>query len=277
MLTGDAPARPVSRRPELKPDVENLGIEGATSRVQRLRLRCSVAERCVLIRLFYPILAGATLKDRVVAAFGALICLGLSALLCAQFSFAPRDLPALVAPFGASAVLLFGVPASPLAQPWSILGGNVVSALVGVLVALALGHGPLAIGAAVGLAILAMSFLRCLHPPGGAVAMTAVMGGQAVWDAGFAFPFGLVLLNGLVVVALGWLFHRVSGHAWPHKVRAAPAPDHFQRSDIRRALADAGEAFDVAEADLEMLLERAEHHARERTAAAKPPRKKPRA
>lgn len=228
-----------------------------------------------MIRLFYPILAGATLKDRIVAAFGALVCLAIAALACARFPYAPHDLPALIAPFGASAVLLFAVPASPLAQPWSIVGGNVVSALVGVGVALVLGHGPLAIGAAVALAILAMSFLRCLHPPGGAVAMTAVMGGQAVWDAGLAFPFGIVLLNALVVVALGLIFHRFSGHAWPHRAKPLSAlPDHFQHSDIRAALADAGEAFDVSEADLEMLLERAEHHARERVKAARPVRKK---
>ena len=70
---------------------------------------------------------------------------------------------------GASAVLLFAVPSSPLAQPWSILGGNVVSAVTGVLIFKIFGHSALALGVAVACAILAMSLLRCLHPHGGAV------------------------------------------------------------------------------------------------------------
>jgi len=224
-------------------------------------------------RLFHPILAGATLRDRLVAALGALACLVIAALVCGQVGFLPVGLPALIAPLGASAVLLFAVPASPLAQPWSILGGNVVSALVGVVVARWVGHEPLAVGLSVAAAILAMSLLRCLHPPGGAVAMTAVVGGPAVWAAGFAFPLVLVAFNAVVVIALGWLFHRVSGHSYPHRPKAAATPAHFHRSDIEAALADAGEAFDVSREDLALLLERAEHHAEQRLAAPKPARR----
>ncbi|MER3609381.1 HPP family protein, partial [Klebsiella pneumoniae] len=79
----------------------------------------------------------------------------------------------------ASAVLLFGVPSSPLAQPWSIVGGNVLSALIGVTV------GMLVPDAA--LAIAGMYFLRCLHPPGGAVALTAILGGAGVHSEGYHF------------------------------------------------------------------------------------------
>jgi CBS domain-containing membrane protein len=113
------------------------------------------------------------------------------------------NLPVLIAPMGASAVLLFAVPSSPLAQPWSILGGNVVSAVTGVLIFKIFGHSALALGVAVACAILAMSLLRCPHPPGGAVAMTAVIGGPAIWHAGFAFPFDVVALNSFVLIATG--------------------------------------------------------------------------
>src|SRR5690606_419609 len=99
------------------------------------------------------------------------------------------SLPLIVAPIGASAVLLFAVPASPLAQPWSIVGGNTISALVGVTVVTFVKEPVLAIGLAVSLAILAMSLTRSLHPPGGAAALTAVIGGLAVSRAGFWFPF----------------------------------------------------------------------------------------
>ena len=105
---------------------------------------------------------------------------------------------------GASAVLLFAVPASPMAQPWPIIGGNVVSALVGIAVAKVVPDPTLAIGLAVGLAIGCMSILRCLHPPGGAAALTGVIGGPAVAAAGFMFPFVPVALNAVALVALGW-------------------------------------------------------------------------
>src|SRR5215217_4512356 len=73
--------------------------------------------------------------------------------------------PLLIAPLGASAVLLFAVPASPLAQPWSVLGGNTISAFIGVIVAHFVRDPILAIGFGVSIAIAAMSFARCLHPP----------------------------------------------------------------------------------------------------------------
>ncbi|MGO8048351.1 HPP family protein, partial [Rhizobium johnstonii] len=77
-------------------------------------------------------------------------------------------LPLIVAPMGASAVLLFAVPASPLAQPWSIIGGNTISALMGIISAYFIRYPIIATGVGVSLAIVAMSFTRCLHPPGGA-------------------------------------------------------------------------------------------------------------
>jgi CBS domain-containing membrane protein len=93
----------------------------------------------------------------------------------------------LVAPMGASAVLLFAVPSSPLAQIWPALAGNVVSALVGIAVHEAGGSGPAAAAAAVGLALLLMFPLRCVHPPGGAMALVAVMGGPTVHALGWGF------------------------------------------------------------------------------------------
>jgi CBS domain-containing membrane protein len=219
------------------------------------------------IRLFYPALAGATLPDRIKASFGAFICLVAASIGCALLSKSTGGLALLVAPMGASAVLLFAVPASPLAQPWSIFGGNVVSAAVGVAVASVLGHTAVAIGAAVGAAILAMSLLRCIHPPGGAAAITAVIGGPAIWGAGFAFPFNTVAVDTIILLMTGWLFHRFSGHSYPHRAPAAfdNGPHHLHRSDITQALGDIGETFDISADDLEALLERAEHYALLRT------------
>jgi CBS domain-containing membrane protein len=220
-------------------------------------------------RLFHPILAGATLKDRLIASGGAFGCLLIVAAICAHEPLVMAGLPALVAPIGASAVLLFVVPASPMAQPWSIIGGNVVSGLIGVAVAHVLGETALAAGIAVAAAILGMSLLRCLHPPGGAIALSAVVGGPAVLHASFGFPLGPVAVGSIILVILGWMFHRIAGHSYPHKphVAGAPAtdPHHLHRSDISQALEDVGEAFDVSAEDLEVLLERAEHYAVLRT------------
>jgi CBS domain-containing membrane protein len=223
------------------------------------------------VTLFRPILAGASLRDRVVASLGALVCLALTAAVCGYAPLA-AGLPAIVAPLGASAVLVFAVPASPLAQPWPVIGGNTISALVGVAVFQLVPQPALAGGVAVGTAILVMSLARCLHPPGGAAALTAVIGGPAVHAAGFAFAFAPVALDSVLLVALAIAFHRLSRHGYPHS--AAPAPQvarearaaGFEPEDIDAALAEMHEAFDIARADLDLLLARAEVHARARRA-----------
>lgn len=222
------------------------------------------------IRLFAPILAGATLPDRLLACLGALVGIVLTGLICSFGSTHP-GLPLIIAPIGASAVLLFAVPSSPLAQPWSIIGGNTVSALIGFAVAHLVPWPALAVGMAVAGAILAMSLLRCLHPPGGAVALIAVLGGSTATTASLAFPFAPVALNSLLLVVLGLVFHRFSGHSYPH--RPVPAVGHvlpstrlpaFHPEDIDLALEDLGETFDVSREDLELLFQQVEFHAAER-------------
>lgn len=221
-------------------------------------------------RLFVPILAGATLRERLLACLGSLITIALTAFISGEILGHSPSIPFIVAPVGASAVLLFVVPASPLAQPWSIVVGNTVSALVGVLVAQWIHDPLLASGIAVALAIAAMSFTRSLHPPGGAVALTAVVGGPTVTASGFLFPFLPVALNSLVLVALGIAFHRFSRRAYPHQAAPAPANTHrtqdppaearagFQPADIDAALALLDETFDIDRGDLARLLRQVE-------------------
>jgi CBS domain-containing membrane protein len=97
------------------------------------------------------------------------------------------NIPLLVAPMCASAVQLFGVPASPLAQAWSINGGNLVSAVVDVACASWIADPVGAAALAFALAICAMFALRCVHPPSGALALTAVRGDPAVHALGNRF------------------------------------------------------------------------------------------
>jgi len=221
-------------------------------------------------RLFVPILAGATLRERVIACIGATIGIALTGAIGGLVLGNGPHVPLLVAPMGASAVLLFAVPASPLAQPWSIIGGNTISALVGVIVAHFVHETALACGIAVALAIAAMSFTRCLHPPGGAAALTAVLGGPAVTAAGFLFPFVPVALNSIVLVALGYGFHRLSRRNYPHVPALAPRSTHgtvdppaqervgFRPEDVDAALGALEETFDIDRNDLERLLRQVE-------------------
>lgn len=220
--------------------------------------------------LFVPLLAGATLKDRAIACVGALLGISLAGMLAAMVTGGNAHLPLIVAPIGASAVLLFAVPTSPLAQPWAIIGGNTISALVGVTAARLVPDPALAIGVAVSLAIAAMSLCRCLHPPGGAAALTAVIGGKTVLAAGFLFPFLPVALNSCLLVALGWVAHKLSRQRYPHVAGAAPANTHrtrdlplrlrvgFQKEDVEAALEAMHASFDISRADLDALLRQVE-------------------
>jgi len=227
---------------------------------------------------FKPLLAGANVFDRVIACVGATIGVALTIFVCAQLPMPRSDLPVIVAPLGASAVLAFAIPASPLAQPWSVVGGNMISALCGVAAYRALGDTMLAAGVAVGAAILAMSLLRCLHPPGGAVALTAVIGGHGIHATGFAFAFAPVAINSIALVSLAMFFHRISGHTYPHQAAlfAKPGQDvGLHSEDIDRALADMHESFDIGRDDLDILLSQAELHAQARRAAAWAARQSP--
>ncbi len=184
--------------------------------------------------------------------------LGIGATLLATMlllrGFAP-GLPMILAPMGASAVLVFGLPASPLAQPWPVIGGNVVSALSGLVAGMVLGVPLPAVVLAVALAIAAMSVLRCLHPPGGGTALLYALGavGADHWGWAYLLP---VLANVLALVAAGLLYNNLTGHRWPHRLvvpiaakePSMPAP--FTQADVLRVLDDWNEVLDVGPEDL---------------------------
>ena len=171
----------------------------------------------------------------------------------------------LIAPIGASAVLVFTAPASPLAQPWPVVAGNTVSALVGVACAHLLPMPLLTAALAVGLAIALMMLLRCLHPPGGAVALLMVLMHEQSWSF-VLFP---VLINSVLLVLAGVLYNSLSGHRYPHRVVASAMPDVGQgvrvsAQDLRMAMREYDEVLDIAPDELARLLRRAEGAAHER-------------
>nr|WP_275949451.1 HPP family protein [Nevskia ramosa] len=169
----------------------------------------------------------------------------------------------MVASLGASAVLVFAAPAGPMAQPWAAVAGNTVSAVVGIACVRWIGEPAFVVAAlAASLSIAAMFSLRCLHPPGGAVALTAVL--LQVHDFRFAlFP---VAVNTLLLVLAGSAFHRATGRRYPHsqqpaKPPAGEIPSRFNSADFDKALARYNEVLDVSRDDLEGLLRQTELNA----------------
>lgn len=197
------------------------------------------------------------------AATGAL--LGIAATYLIGDALSDFDHIAIIAPMGASAVLAFAVPASPLATPRAIILGNTLSAMIGVGISLLCGL-PLALacGLSVCLAIMAMSMTRSLHPPGGATALMATLIHPASHDlmTGLAFPFLPVALNSAILTCVAVLYHRSTGHDYPH--RPGPAAltalpmGHFTRDDIHVALQKMPDPLDVDERDLTALITLAE-------------------
>lgn len=222
-------------------------------------------------------MAGARIDDRIIASLAAAFSVALTMIVCREFPLLKADLPVIIAPLGASAVMVFVVPSSPMAQPWRVVGGNVVSTLVGVAAFKAIPETTLAAGAAVGAAIVVMSLLRCLHPPGGAAALTSVIGSASIHEAGYAFAFAPVAINAITLVTLAMVIHRWTGHSYPHRqvddatILTSGSPAGFERADLDLALDDLHETFDISREDLEQILWRAEVHAENRRKAAAQP------
>lgn len=184
------------------------------------------------------------------------------------------DAALIVASMGASAVLLFAVPHGPLSQPWPVLAGHLVSAVVGVTCAHLIEDRFLAGALAVSLAIGVMHYLRCIHPPGGATALTAVVGGESVQALGFGYVLAPVLLNAGIIVAVAVLFNYP--FAWRRYpvtlVRArqqAPrlsqepdgGPGPITHADLVYALSQLDTFIDVSEGDLLRIYGLATGHA----------------
>ncbi|MFZ3153504.1 HPP family protein [Pseudomonas sp.] len=214
-----------------------------------------------------------SLSERALSCVGAVLGLLFSGWLCHEVLGSAS--PWLIAPMGASAVLLFAVPASPLAQPWSIFAGNLISALIGVTCASWLGHDAWVAALAGGLAIAGMFALRCLHPPGGAVALTAVLAGSEVAQLGYHFALYPVGLNSIGLLLIALLFNNVLRRQYPHrplehgnvhKTRDPIPRDRlsFTPADLDAVLKARGELLDISREDLEEILLQTEARAYQR-------------
>ena len=176
-----------------------------------------------LLRALSPAIPRPPLPEAIRAAIGAGIGLFLTGILLYLITPTASLLgnPLLIAPFAASAVLIFAVPNSPLAQPWAVVVGNTAAALIG-LATIHVYPQPLPAAAiAVLLALLATAALRATHPPAGAAAMAMVL---APHPAPLSFALHPVLTGSVLLVLFGVLWNRTTGRVYPF--RQAPPPAH---------------------------------------------------
>ncbi len=119
----------------------------------------------------------------------------------------------LMASLGASALLVFALPQSPMSQPWAVIAGNTLSALVGILVMHLVDQPLLAMPLAASLSILGMFVLRCLHPPAAAVALIVVLGHVMHYRYAF-FP---VMVDSILLVMAGAVYSNLTGKRYPNR------------------------------------------------------------
>jgi len=129
----------------------------------------------------------------------------------------PIDSSFLIGSFGASAVLIYGAPSAEFSQPRNLIGGHVLSAIVGVTVFILAGNDPIIAGPmAVSVAIVVMHLTRTLHPPGGATALIAIIGGEKIHTLGYRYVFFPVLVGTLIMLIVALLVNNLSTNPKRH-------------------------------------------------------------
>lgn len=162
----------------------------------------------------------------------------------------------LVSSLGASAMLLFGMPASPLAQPWPVLAGTVLSALVGAGVQALIQDTAVACAVAVGLSVLLMVPLRCMHPPGAGFAAYVVL----EHINGVSLVIFPILFNVAVLLLCAVVYNTMTGKRYPHPQHSlrrgfsSEGRGLFAAQDLDAALSHYNQVLDISRADLEGLM-----------------------
>jgi len=179
--------------------------------------------------------------------------------------------PMIVASMGASAIILFFIPGSPLAQPWPFVGGQLISAVVGVYCALNINETSTAAATAVGCSVFLMLILRCLHPPAAATSLTPIMAGSSLTSLGYSFVVVPVAINVITMLFLAVVINRyVMKRNYPSALpiqeeinqrHSITEPSHqvgFSEQDLTLALDNSDVFIDMTHTELSQLLTQVE-------------------
>jgi len=200
--------------------------------------------------------------EKIVSAVGGF--LGIYCILQISIHFVGHEAATLiVASMGASAVLVFAVPHGPLSQLWPVIGGHLLSAIIGVSCYKLVPEPTVAAALAVAIAIGVMHYLRCIHPPGGATALSAVVGGPALHQMGYQFVLTPVMINVAVIVSVAIGFNYLfSWRRYPahfkqtrHKKPVDMPTTSIGHEDLVYALSEVDSFIDVSEQDLLAIYE----------------------
>jgi CBS-domain-containing membrane protein len=198
--------------------------------------------------------------EKLVSAFGAFLGIYLI-FYTSTFFLQGTSSYLIVASMGASAVLLFAVPHGPLSQPWPLIGGHLVSALIGVSCAKLIPDVFIAAPVAVGIAVGAMYYFHCIHPPGGATALSAVVGGYEVQQLGYQFIITPVLINAATIISVAFIFnyfftwrrypaYLAQKYSSANKARSESSYGAITHEDFVYALSEFESFIDISENDL---------------------------
>lgn len=206
--------------------------------------------------------------ERWVAAFGAFFGI-LATAWISRYFLSTDDTWLMVGSMGASAVLLFAVPHGQLSQPWAAIIGQLISAFIGVTCAKYISVPVLAAASSVSLAVLTMHYLRCIHPPAGATALIAVIGGPSIHALGYRYIVEPVMINALTIILMALVFNNLfSWRRYPASIlrhkKIMGEGIQVKIEDINYALQQIGSPIDAIEDDVLEIVQLANTHAGER-------------
>jgi CBS domain-containing membrane protein len=184
----------------------------------------------------------------------------------------------MIASMGASSLLLFVIPTSPISQPWALFGGQMVSGVIGTTLALTVADISIAAALAVSLSLIAMMYMRCLHPPGGATALIPILLGPEIHEIGFVFVVTPIFINTVILLGISLFVNRVILNRH-YASQSLPEPEETQRQtnaiiqsspfskeDLEYAFQKMDTFVDVNAEDLFRIYSHATAHAEERGA-----------
>jgi len=202
--------------------------------------------------------------EKVLSTAGGIISIGLIFYI-SSIATGLQGAMAILPSMGASAVLLFAAPHGTLSQPWPLFGGHFLSAIIGVTCAALIGNIYLSAAIAVGLAIGVMHLCRCIHPPGGATALAAVIGGESIRSLGYSFLLSPTLINCAIIFTTAMIFNNVfAWRRYPSSLMRYERSTHnpetrkIKTHHIQQAMETLDEVIDIEPEQIKYIVDKAD-------------------